>query len=97
MEVEDRPVPLIHAVAEYAFRALSSSLIPDPASATEAGGQIKRIRQKVGPIEEEKEYETGGGQDGTQTIDGRPVPVYPEADFLLRPLLKTSGNKIIRN
>lgn len=73
------PQALQKACAEYALRARSAPLAPDPSWDTN-GLTVKRIREKVGPVDTETEY-----------MDGNKVPLraYPEADALLRPLLRS--------
>jgi len=72
------------AVYEYAIRAHSAELAPDPVYATN-GRQIIRERDKTGPLDEEYEY--------SQTVQKfRP---YPMADSLLRDYVR-SGNRVTR-
>ena len=74
------------AVSEYAVRHVSATLLPDPSNDS-YGASVKRIKEKVGPIEEETEYVSG--------TEGKDVfTKYPAADRLLRPLLKGSGGVI---
>lgn len=92
IQVTDRPKKLIQAVAEYTLRALSSDLMPDPDTFVESPGTVVMERTELGPIVEEKRYDTSSSSDGTRIVDGRPVPVYPEADFLLKDLITGSGS-----
>jgi len=80
------PEKLQQAVAEYAVRARAGALIADP-TADSLGGQVQRVREKVGPIETDTTYVGGTAQAGT-------VPSYPEADRLLREFLRTRGGAI---
>ncbi len=80
------PERLKQACAEYAFRATSSTLLPDPVI-DETGGKIARRKEKVGPIEEEIELQEGGS-----LFILRP---YPLADLLIAELLKPI-NAILR-
>lgn len=82
------PDRLKQAVAEYAVRAVSSPLLPDPA-VDPYGGRLFSRREQVGPIQEEARYSR---TSETQNIF---VP-YPAADRLLRPLLLGSGGGVIR-
>ena len=84
--LEGIPEVLKKATAEYALRALSSALQPDP-TIDESGRQIKSVSEKVGPIEEETEYVGGGAM-----VIKRP---YPKADQMLRGLIFSQG--AIRN
>jgi hypothetical protein len=67
------PAPLQSAVAEYAQRALSTTLLPDPTQ----DPFVTREKTKAGPIEEE-----------VQRLPGFQLfPPIPAADILLRPLI----------
>lgn len=82
------PDRLRQAVAEYAVRAISATLLPDPAT-DPYGGRLYSRREQVGPIQEEARYST--------IISSSDVFVaYPYADRLLRPLLLGSGGGVIR-
>lgn len=54
------PPRLISATIEYAVRALSGPLAPDPVMQP-GGYALSRRRRKLGPIENEWEYNTGSG------------------------------------
>lgn len=82
------PVMLEQGVYEYAFRANSEALAPDPEFGTN-GKIATKTTDIVGPIEETREYSAGGAVDYLF----RP---YPAADALLRPLLRGGGG-VIRN
>lgn len=84
-EVTGIPDRLKRAVAEYAVRALAAPLAPDPL--TNQTGQVKRKREKLGPIEEETEY-TGAPPAN--------VISYPAADILLRGLVVPRGGRAMR-
>jgi hypothetical protein len=71
------PEVLKMATVEYATRALTDDLMPDPVL-DETGNEIRRRFEKVGPIEEEVVY---------QSSDGKVYRVYPEADYLLKTLI----------
>ena len=75
------PEVLKMATVEYAFRALTDDLMPDP-TLDDTGQQIRRKFEKVGPIEEETVYQSSGGFL---------FRAYPEADALLRTLLNENG------
>lgn len=85
--VEGIPLLLKQATAEYAVRAAAAQLLTDPTTDV-YGGRVRRRLEKVGPIEEEIEYDPG--TQGTELI--KP---YPAADRLLLPYL-TSGSRVIR-
>ena len=76
------PVGVQKAVAEYALRALAAALAPDPE--TDASGRaVKRVKNKVGPIETEKEF--------TDAIGIAAFKPYPAADALMTPYLLQAG------
>lgn len=78
------PTKLKQATAEYALRAGSGELLPDPSADT--AGMVVQKTEKVGPIEESVRYS-----------EGRPVaPIvaYPAADRLLAEYLKPTGKAV---
>jgi hypothetical protein len=83
------PEKLKRAACEYALRALTSALAPDPVI-SDTGFSVVTTKEVVGPIEQS--YEVVGGGNKTQPTLIRP---YPTADYLLVSLLKTS-NSVIR-
>lgn len=88
---EGVPICLKRAMYEYALRAISGALTPDPVY--EANGKtLSSKRTKVGPIETDVTYTASGAGAVAPTF--RP---YPAADALLRPLLLPSGgNRVTR-
>lgn len=72
------------AVSEYAVRALSASLAPDPV-VDSSGLLIAGVREKVGPIETETRYQTG-----VYYSNGTFRP-YPAADMLIKPFVYRAG------
>jgi hypothetical protein len=83
------PLLLQKAVCEYALRALTGPLLPDPAIDA-SGFSVVTTKKKVGPIE--KEFRAQGMSSQPRLI--RP---YPEADFLLRELLRPGqGGRVYR-
>jgi hypothetical protein len=84
------PIPdkLLRAVCEYAVRALSAVLAPDP-TVDDTGAKVQKKTETVGPITEETEYVAGAA-----IYVFRP---YPSADILLRDLLVSSGGGLLRN
>lgn len=112
------PRQLLKAVAEYALRAaVCGILAPDPplpvpkqdptdmANRPEQAetGQLTRKREKVGPLEEDKWFETtsqvigrnlAAGATGVKSglVNDFLIPEYPEADMWLEELLRSSMN-----
>ena len=78
------PIKLVRATAEYAFFAISDLLYYNVDNGSGQG--IKRVLEKVGPIETETEY-TGSGLNAV----GRSRPIVPKADSLMRLLLGRSN------
>ncbi len=115
--VDAIPRLLEKATAEYAIRAaICGTLAPDAplpvpkqdltdSSGTRpdqsATGQITRTKDKVGPLEEERWYETntqalgknlGIGATGVKSslVNDFNIPEYPEADLWIEELLRSS-------
>lgn len=113
------PRQLLKATAEYALRAaLYLVLAPDaplPVPAQDLTdslavrpdqqetGQLTRVKEKVGPLEEEKWFETtsetlgknlAAGATGVKSslVNDFFIPEYPEADMWLEELLRSSMN-----
>lgn len=110
------PRQLLKAIAEYALRAaVCGILAPDPplpvpkqdpadmANRPEQAetGQLTRKREKVGPLEEDKWFETtsqvigrnlAAGATGVKSslVNDFLIPEYPEADMWLEELLRSS-------
>lgn len=80
------PEKLKRATYEYALRAISAALAPDP-EFDDRNLQVESFTQKVGPLEESVTYKSGG----QLTL----FRAYPEADMLLRDLVIKS-NRVIR-
>jgi hypothetical protein len=76
------PEKLKRATAEYALRALSSELLPDP-TIDDSGLAVVAKREKVGPLEEQTQFQA----NVTNPTLIRP---YPTADRLLEEYV-TSG------
>jgi len=116
---DDLPRQLLKACAEYALRAaICGVLAPDaplPVPKQDLTdslgvrpdqvetGQITRTREKIGPLEEEKWFETnsqvlgknlGAGATGVKSslVNDFILPEYPEADLWLEELLRSSMN-----
>lgn len=80
--MEGIPLQLKQAVAEYAERALTGALMPDP-TVDESGAARTYAREKVGPLETEYRYAGGSSMQIFQK--------YPAADRLLIDLLVDVG------
>ena len=78
IDSDELPQRLKDATAEMSLRSLSATLLPD----VDNPGAIKRERVKVGPIEDEVEYTSGGK---SQLIRYRLV------DLLLAPYIQPSS------
>lgn len=86
---DEIPLVLKKACAEYALRAKTGPLAPDPT--VDESGVIKVVtKEKVGPLETDSAVATKG--TGSTPMLLRP---YPAADMLLRSLLLTA-NRVIR-
>lgn len=98
--VDQVPVQIARACAEYAVQALVNPLIPETVYPIADGapvpfGRINRKVEKVGPIYEETYYSTGAAHvsrvgSGSSLVDGDKVVQYPEADFLIGPFIKST-------
>jgi hypothetical protein len=84
-ETAQMPVKMQQAVAEYAMRALTAELAPDPT--TDSGGRVIETMQKVGPLEQMTKY-----SEGSAPVLIKP---YPAADMLMRDFINT-GRRVIR-
>lgn len=78
------PRAVKEACSEYAFRALTATLLPDP-SRDGTGQTLKSSKVKADVVESEKEFMDGGSYD---------LPKYPIADNKLRRagFVVTGGN-----
>lgn len=75
------PANVKKACAEYAYRSLTESLMPDPV-VDETGGQIRRKFEKVGPIEQETAF---------AVMSSAIFKKFPEVDRLLFDYLGQVG------
>lgn len=84
------PPALLTATCEYAVRAKSGPLMPDP-TVDASGFAVVTTKKKVGPLE--KEFRVAGGQAYAQIYRS-----YPYPDSLMRSLLCPGfgGNRVIR-
>lgn len=76
------PEALKQAVAEYASRAISLDLMPDP-EVDPTGQNVARVYDKIGPIETERRFVFSSAKDIFQR--------FPAADKLLLPFLMNTG------
>lgn len=88
---EGLPENLKKATAEYALRASTAPLAPD-IEQHPSGYQVSRRFERVGPIEERTDFAFLGPGASRKLL--KP---YPAADLLLRPLLKSTVGRVIRN
>lgn len=86
-EQVDLPNKLKQATCEYALRALSATLAPDPV-VDDSGLLVTSKTEKVGPIEESTTYSDARAV--------QPFKPYPAADMLLRGLVQNNSNRVIR-
>lgn len=111
--LKDVPLALRQACAEYALRALlNGELSPDPSlpvpgqsfddditapEGSASGGALTVVREKVGPIEEERRYEKGELTTAPKSnvVSAWNIPEYPAADMLLEPLLMSVSSKTL--
>lgn len=82
------PDKFMRAISEYALRALSAALAPDP-TVDDSGQKLIGSTETVGPITETKSFTPGG-----TTFIFRP---YPAADLLLKGLIVRQSAGVIRN
>lgn len=87
LQIEGVPDKLKKATAEYALRALTATLMPDPEVA-DSGAMVIGNRQKIGPIETEVTYAASMGV--------RTLKAYPAADKLLYELVTSGGARAVR-
>lgn len=83
--IEGLPNRLKHSTAEYAKRALSVELAPDP-TVNASGQRVVRERTKIGPIEEDTQFVEAGGINIFKP--------YPSADLLLQEYIAPSGRTV---
>jgi hypothetical protein len=111
----DVPTKLKQASFEYALRSASlHELTPDPLSpvqpqtnltgetrATGPTGSVTKVKESVGPIEEETEYDKGGSLSAagvapkSSLISDYNIPEYPAADMLLHGMLLNSSSRTV--
>ncbi len=79
------PDVLKKAQCEYAYRALTNALLPDPVRDT-TGAMVIGKTQTVGPISTTVQYYATAGIEITAN--------YPAADLLLKSLIRSGGRTI---
>lgn len=85
--VDGIPTEVKQACAEYALRAATAALAPDPTQEAN-GATVQMHKQVVGPLEDTIEYANGGAYT---------LPAYPMADYLLSASgLLRRGKTLIR-
>lgn len=84
---DEVPLKLQRATCEYALRALTAALAPDP-TYNEAGVSVVTTRQKLGPLE--KQFEVIGS--GALKL----IRAYPAADMMLNGLVTAGSAMVIR-
>lgn len=80
------PTQWQRACAEYALRALTAPLAPDP-TVEATNRTVSEEKKVVGPIEKTIKYEAGKQTNAFRS--------YPEADALMKPFLK-NNRRVIR-
>jgi hypothetical protein len=85
--IEGVPVEVVRANIELAKRALAGELAPDPVL-DESGRTVVRSRDKMGPMEEERQFNGGG----SATF----VKKFPQVDRTLRDLVVQEGGRVWR-
>lgn len=100
--VDQVPVQIARACAEYAVQALINPLIPETVYPIADGapvpfGRITRKTERVGPVTEETYFAspTGGAMrtssdSGNALLDSGKLVMYLEADFLVAPFIKSN-------
>ncbi len=81
------PLDIQKACAEYALRALTAALLPDPVVADASGRAVTRSVRKVGPIETETEFLAG-----FQKV----LRKYPVPDMFVNGWISPSTGGVIR-
>jgi hypothetical protein len=121
--LNDVPVQITKATAEYALRALlcgvlaPDPILPVPKQSFETGntdreddvitGEVTRRKDKVGPLEEERWYQSasqtaaenlGAGAKSVQSslVNDFVIPEYPEADLWIEELLSGPTIELLR-
>lgn len=84
------PPELQKAVAEYAVRAITAALIPDPST---QGLEVEEVEKKIGPIEKREKYMKGGLRQRSSLVRDSVFKEYPAADLLIEKFLARSTTK----
>lgn len=104
------PAALKKATSEYALLslqlardlapvpALDYSILSDGEFISQPLGAVKRSTEKVGPIEDTKEYSTASDANklttSTQNMSQN-IPAYPQADLWIEELIVSSTTKVL--
>ena len=83
------PQVLKDATAEYALRSTSGDLAPDPETDDTNRTVTRKLERIDGVVTEETEY----AETGSTAI----FRSYPVADAMIKRVLKSTGNTVIRN
>lgn len=84
---DEVPIKLQRATCEYALRALTAALAPDP-TYDESGASVVTVRKKLGPLEKSLQVLGTGHREL--------IRAYPAADMLLKGLIAPGINRVIR-
>ncbi len=87
LELEEVPVKVQRAACEYALRALTAVLAPDPVLDA-SGASVVTIRKKLGPLEKQLQV-MGSGKISL-------IRSYPAADLLIAPYVNPSQTRAYR-
>jgi hypothetical protein len=80
------PAKILKGVSEYAVRALSAALLPDPVSLDSSGRTVKRIRKGLGPLAKDIEY--------ADSSSVKIIKPYPQADSFFSEFIRRS-NRVV--
>lgn len=86
-DIDDIPLELKRACAEYAVRALSGPLVTDPAESQE----IEEKSVKVGPVEKKTKFANRSARKST-LVSNSAIKDYPAADMWLETLLRSGSS-----
>lgn len=84
---DEVPIKLQRATCEYALRALTAALAPDPL-VDDSGVTVVTVRKKLGPLEKQLQV-VGSGYPQL-------IRAYPSADMLLNGLLNPAAGRVYR-
>ena len=85
------PPELQKAVGEYAVRAITAALIPDP---TTQGLEVEESEKEIGPIKKrEKFMKNSGLRQKSSLVRDSVFKEYPAADLLIEKFLASTNTK----